>query len=420
MINIKNKKEFDLSEKRALSLQQIKFNKIFAAIVALFAINNVIYFTPGFFGVLYYGVISFFILIAIWGGGRLRINIEMWVLYAVCWLSILGNDISSVFKAEFRCICFMLVTLLLTPALSSEFLSLFRQNVLRYLLDCCIIISVLSFVGRFLGFSVYLANTGMWCGITAHSMLLGPIAGVSIITTLYKLLTEKSSKKIITHYRLFALASGIFCLIGSASRASILAALIGAFVLIIRKGSVKKIVPLIFIGLIVCITSLSFISSLWENVAQKNKNESTLNLDSRTDLWKQRLIEFKENLFWGVGFASIEDDAEGNQGDSSGGKIEPGSSWLIILSMLGVLGGVSTLLLLNNTVACLTQCKQKDLSILLFSLSVFWAVEMCAEGFVFASGSFLFFMLWSLVGAIEGATHLPEKIIEENLPEKDC
>ena len=251
-------------------------------------------------------------------------------------------------------------------------------------------------------------------------MLLGPIAGVSTITILYKLLTEKSSKKIITYYRLFALASGIFCLIGSASRASILAALIGVFVLIIRKGSVKKIVPLILIGLFVCITSFSFISSLWVNVAQKNKNESMLNFDSRTDLWKQRLIEFKENPFLGVGFANIEDEAEESRGNLSGGRIEPGSSWLIVLSMLGVLGVGSILLLLNNTAVRLYQCKQKDLSILLFSLSVFWAVEMCAEGFIFASGSFLFFMLWSLVGAIEGATHLPEKTIEQKLPEKNC
>ena len=392
-----------------------KISAVLAAIVALFAINNVIYFTPGVFGVVYYLLLSVFLSVAFLSGDRLKFNIEMWLLYAVCWLSILGNDIPSVFRAEWRCIGFMLVTFLLAPAFVSDFLAQFRLNLFRYLLDACVAISVLSFIGRFIGISVYLSSTSLWCGITAHSMLLGPIAGVSIITVLYKLLIDKNTEKNLTYYHFFALAASIFCLIGAASRTSILATAAGAFILIIRRGSVKKVVPLILVGFIVCITSFSFISSLWENVVQKNNNESTLNLDSRTYLWKQRLVEFKKNPLFGIGFANIEDDT----GDPFEGKIEPGSSWLIILSMLGIGGGISILLLLNNTVVRFSECKEKDVGLLLFSLCVFWALEMCAEGFVFASGSFLCFMLWALVGAVEGACHLQEKTIEENLSEKD-
>ena len=423
MLNNKktNIKKTELSEESVLSLSKMKFNRILSAIVALFAINNVIYFTPGIWGSLYYLLTAVFVIISIFcGGSRLRVNIDMFLLYVVCWLSILGNDIPAVFKAEYRCISFILVSLLLAPAFSSDFLALFRLNLFRYLLDSCVMISVLSFIGSFLGFSMYLLNTGLWCGITTHSMLLGPIAGVSIITVLYRFLKEKTSKKIITYYRLFALVSSVFCLIGAASRTSILAALAGVFILIINKGSVKKVVPLVFIGFIVCAASFSFISSLWENVAHKNNNKTTLNFDSRNYLWKQRLIEFKENPFLGIGFANIEEGADGSQGDLSNGKIEPGSSWLIILSMLGILGGFCFLLLLNNTLVRLSLCKHKDLSILLLALSAFWALEMCAEGFVFASGSFLFFMMWSCVGAIEGATHQIEKAAEEKLPVKDC
>ena len=402
-----------LPEESGLSLAQIKFSKVLAIIIALFAINNVIYFTPGFFGEMYYALIAVFVIVSLFGGGRLRINIEMWLLYAVCWLSILGNNIPAVFRAEFRCISFMLVTLLLAPAFSSESLMLLRQNLFRYLLNGCIIVSLLSFVGKFIGFSIYLSTTVLWCGITAHSMLLGPISGVATITLLYRLLTEKETKKIFTYSYLFALASSVFCLLGAASRTSILATLAGVFVLIIKKGSLKKVIPLLLIGFIVCAASFSFISSLWENVVYKNNNETTLNFDSRNYLWKQRLNEFKENPFLGIGFANIE-NTEGESQNTAGGKIEPGSSWLITLSMIGILGGLAFLLVLNNTLARLTQNKQKEISCLLFALGVFWGVEMCAEGFVFASGSFLFFMLWSWVGAVESLNYIKEdQVIED-------
>ena len=49
--------------------------------------------------------------------------------------------------------------------------------------------------------------------------------------------------------------------------------------------------------------------------------------------------------------------------------------------------------------------KQENFSVLLFALLIFWALEMCAEGFIFASGSVLCFLFWSVIGAVEGVTH---------------
>ena len=139
-----------------------------------------------------------------------------------------------------------------------------------------------------------------------------------------------------------------------------------------------------------------------------------MNLDSRNYLWKQRLDEFKGNPFLGIGFANIEDPAGESQDNTLGGKIEPGSSWLIVLSMMGILGGAAFLLILNNTLARLFQNKQKEYSCLLLALGVFWALEMCAEGFIFASGSFLFFLLWSWVGAVECLSYQKEDLVIED------
>jgi hypothetical protein len=244
-------------------------------------------------------------------------------------------------------------------------------------------------------------------------MLLGPIAGVAAITLLHELLTEEKKEKLFIYWRIFALVASVFCILGAASRTAIIAVVAGFFILVIKKGSIQKIVPLILIGFIILLMSFSFVSSIWDKVAQKNKNETSLNFDSRANLWQQRLAEFRKSPFCGIGFASIEENTAGSQ-NTAAGTIEPGSSWLILLSMTGIVGAGAFLLLLNNTLVRISQCKQKDFACLLLALGTFWALEMCAEGFVFASGSFLFFMLWTLVGAIGGVTHSLPEVAENN------
>ena len=401
-MGIKNDKTIS----KPLTSAQMRFGCILAGFTAFIILNNSIYFTPGVFGLLYYGLLLIITFAALCGWGILKLNIEMWGIYAVCWLSILLNDIPAIYSAEYRCITFILVTLLVSPAITSEFLAFFRFQMLQYLLKCCIIISVLSFIGRFVGFSMYLADTGLWCGITAHAMLLGPIAGLSSVTLFYELLTQKYPSKVSNYWRIFAFISSIFCLIGAASRTSIIGVVISLAYISIKKASFQKFIPLVFVCFIVCLFSFSFISSTWENIAKKNKNDTYLNLDSRSSMWEQRIREFKESPFCGIGFSSMKGLHDGNSVIvAEDGKTEPGSGWLMILSTMGICGGLAFLLLINNTIVRISQVKQENFSVLLFALLIFWALEMCAEGFIFASGSVLCFLFWSVIGAVEGVTH---------------
>ena len=59
-------------------------------------------------------------------------------------------------------------------------------------------------------------------------------------------------------------------------------------------------------------------------------------LDSRSNLWDDRLREFTNYPIFGVGFAEIDIIHDNNY--TKDGVIELGSSWLGLLSMLGIVG----------------------------------------------------------------------------------
>lgn len=60
---------------------------------------------------------------------------------------------------------------------------------------------------------------------------------------------------------------------------------------------------------------------------------------SRDDLWDARMTEFKGFPIFGVGFATVKPDyAKTNKVNLETGTIEPGSSWLFLLSSMGITG----------------------------------------------------------------------------------
>jgi O-antigen ligase len=125
---------------------------------------------------------------------------------------------------------------------------------------------------------------------------------------------------------------------------------------------------------------------------------------SRTNLWNARLTEFSSSPIVGIGFASVNVDLnEEARFDEETGKVEPGSSWLAILSMTGILGFLFFFIMFvkyflfiwkkansNNIYLCL-----------LGSLLVFYAIHMLGEGYIISSGSGLFFYFWLLLGVID-------------------
>lgn len=110
---------------------------------------------------------------------------------------------------------------------------------------------------------------------------------------------------------------------------------------LVYRNNVRRVFKIITIT--VAVIGISF--PVWypytENV--RMKQEANLkaggSFQSRETLWRDRIAEFKENPMLGSGFASINKEViKAKDKINANGGIEPGSSWLFILSSVGLLG----------------------------------------------------------------------------------
>ncbi len=372
---------------------------IFAFLTAIVVLNNIVILTPNL-GVLYYAVLGIILLLVLCCAGRIRINTGMLLIYLACIASLLLNDVPVFFKAEYRLVTFIVVSLLISPAISSNFLAFFRLKLFQNLLYGMVLLVLLSFFGRFVGISSSIAN--YWCGILNHPMTLGSVSGMVAITVFNDLNTPLKSGRA-SKFLIVSLIIAVLCMLGASSRAALGATILGIFIVLLSSGnSTSNLFKWGILGVICALLTVSLWTPLWQQVVDKNQGTEAISISSRETHWTQRFEEFKSNPVFGIGFGTVDDDTQiGSTFNLSSGQIETGSSWLSILSMTGLFGMAAFLLLINNTIYRYKQIKNRRTASLLFGLLVFVFVEMVAEGMIFAAGSFLFFIIWSLFGAFE-------------------
>lgn len=272
---------------------------------------------------------------------------------------------------------------------------------MRWILFISIIIGVGSFIAYFVGINymrsmvntsgleVYQESVGLFGGLTTHSMLLAPISGVGAITATYIALNRNNK-----YWILVIMCIG--ALLFSASRASLLATISGELALIYyfsahKSIMVKRLVGIMFFAII----SFPLWSGATEGINKKNKGDITsgINVDSRTLKWDARIEEWEDSPIYGIGFAAVSDR------DDIGynGMVEPGSSWLALLSMTGIIGFGLFLAIFIRAIKR-TLMTNTPMGALLGGILVLLGVHMLAEGYVYAGGSYLCFMLWLTLG----------------------
>ena len=326
---------------------------------------------------------------------------------------ILANP-DPVFRPWLRFALFAILYIVVSPLFRTVWACKFRAQTLYFTLMCCILISSVSFVCYFWGINMmrntydgsmlnYLVNTaGTFGGITSQSMLLGPISGVATIACAYLAMN--------TDRRFWILAT--MCggsVLFAASRSSLLATIVGMMVLFFfSSASVGKNTKNV---LLVC-TLLLVTNPLWngamKGLTSKNKGSiySSINTDSRRSKWSLRIEEWEESPIYGVGFCAVsKKDRVGSRG-----MIEPGSSWLAVLSMTGTVGFVLFSLIFYRAARnCLRYREPKGA--LAGGVLVMLGVHMFAEGHVFSGGSYLCFLVWLSLGY--ATDYFPESIPEE-------
>lgn len=372
-------------------------HKLLGVFIALVAVNNILSLTPGLPTALYYGVFAavFFIFII---REKPHFNAHISFLAFAAVMSIALNEIPQYFSAWQRLMSFFFVILLISPWFYQGSLARVRFYMFKFTNILLIIIVMLSFLGHVTGIFPGLGLAGLFQGLTNHSMILGPISAVVMLILTWKSCKSQNTRFQLLLYIAMSLMS-FFCIILSGSRGSLLAGILSLVILLlgIYKERLSKIFTIFIVIIGVMISTFSYWSVFTENIERKMQyaEESGDDFVSRSELWNYRVEEAKSSPVIGIGFAS----AKYGEINTSNGRIEPGTSWGALLAQIGVLGTVPLLFLLIVFFNKLRKATDFDkIQYLLIALLSFFVIHMVVEGYVLASGNFLFFYFWLLLG----------------------
>lgn len=395
---------FEDSQELLVTLPCEKSVKCMAAIMATFGILG------ASVGIPFSGDNAYYIMLVIcWTymvyKGGLKISGPFIAFYCVIFLNILITDIPPFFRPFQRGIMFVLVTMVCSSALETKLSLIFRTYLFRYLMYGIVIVGVGSFFCYFLGinmmpnqwgsdnsFERYSNFGGTFGGLAAHSMLLGPMAMISALF-FYFLYQKRTDKKYLILFFLSTMSVAL-----SASRGALFALLV-AIVYNLIMGKVNAVMKrrMIKILAVSAIITIPLYGVVFTGIINKQeKREMSGGFNSRDDKITYRLNEFKSSPIFGIGFCSIDING-GDEYSEKEGRIEPGSSHLAVLSMLG-LAGFAVYLVILYKVYTMTKRVQTHRSRFVFTCFVAFLVHASVEGYVLSAGGFMALLFWLVVG----------------------
>lgn len=331
-------------------------------------------------------------------------------------LTIIIDQPSAVFQPWQRYALFLLLMICVSPLITSERAMTFRRGLIRITLISCVAIGSISFLCYFLGINMmrntytgilmtdYVTNNaGTFSGITSHSMLLGPISGIGSIFSAYMALGSEQKRWIWIALAVACLGSVLF----AASRSALIATLIGIIAMLWFYSDQRSKVLKQGIGvMLLCVVTYPVWNQALDGINSKNQGEiqSGLNVTSRESKWEARIDEWETSPITGIGFAAV----SARDQYSFGGKIEPGSSWLAVLSMTGLVGFILFAMMYWRAVknSLLTLTPQ---GALYGAVLVMLGVHMLAEGHIFSAGSYLCFCVWLSIGCATDYPYISEE-----------
>lgn len=351
---------------------------------------------------LYYGWFLFlFLFFSLWGDLNKRLSFIDIVLLFWCAVNIILSDIPAVFSPWSRLLIFSLTLMVIGGGIYSDNIVAFRKNLLKIFCFLFVAGSVISFILYSAGIKLTPELAEQNHGVFNQAMVLGPVAGMSVIFLLKKML--QAGGKI----RLLYLGLIIVCILTcvlSASRSAVAACLLGCSVFIFQ---INKKLAMIMIA-IFTVLSLFFsvnIADIGENqyfekiVEKQEINEAGGgSFYSREALWEALENDFRSNPIVGSGFFHISSVNILRMTEESI-VIEPGSSWFFVLATLGIVGLIIVICVFGNVIVKLQRIKdKKPEDCFLISLLMFFVFHMFFEGYIFASGSLLGCTVWLVLG----------------------
>ena len=308
--------------------------------------------------------------------------------------------ICSVFNSvyDWRILSFGLLLICATPALSSAKLYYLRKAIMYMMCILLPIVALLNLYAYIMGINYYLIiNVGFnqlqFSGFMTEPLWFGCISGGSNVSLTYFILSHDSSKKFFKYLLIFLLVISVFLTVVSGSRSALLSSVIGmGMVAYFYSKDKKQFISYFFVAVFLVIISFPFFKS--GSAVLTNKLESqTLDNNSRTLLWTQRLNEFYSSPIWGIGFATMH-----RWGRVITGTIETGSGWLTVLSQTGIVGAAFFVAFFKRIKKNLHIIRSSNDLILFWGVFVYLTVLSFFEGFIYTIGYVPCFMFWLVLG----------------------
>lgn len=380
-------------------------DKILIWILLYLSFTKAVPMLPSFPDPVYYGsFLGSFIWLAIRDG--LHISGKYLLFLLAIFLSVWVNDIPSFFRIYFRILAFLAIVLMVGPFAINQRLVKFRRLLLIRTFIFIRWIVVGSFAVWLIMPSLAFGSSGFQ-GLVNHSMLIGPLGGISLLYSLYRIYVAETMT--IRYKEIGHVIISFLVILLAGSRSALGGMVLGGvmfYVCMYRHYAVRLIKISVAFSLLLTVTS-----SLWWPYTERLRNKMEVSeekgnlMSSRDGLWQDRINEFCAFPLFGVGFASYNLDYITNTTyaiNMKTGTVEPGSGWLFLLSSMGVMGFLSFSIPVGSTFFAIYKNDSLGMnSPLICSLLTLLFSHLFFEGYVVSSGAYLCFFLWLLLGESE-------------------
>jgi len=346
--------------------------------------------------------ISFLLLIPF--SKVLKLNFKILVFLLILLITIFLNDIPDYYRPYQRFISFIFLICLVGPFLLNFRLIYFRNSLFNYFMFFTILSQIVTFIFFLTNNPIAFDRSG-FRGLYTHSMVLGPMSAICCLYIIYRIKSNKN-----TLFKVFLtvfLTISFLNLLLASSRSALLAFIISLLLLVYYFATSKK--QLISFFLVILVSGFLLFPTMTiftEGLQIKNNYgfDSENLLISRESLWQYRIDEFLSSPLYGIGFSN---DTRLN--DIILGTVEPGSSWLVLLSMTGIIGFLSFIIILSSFVKIFKYSKSLEIQFFAAVL-IFFSIHFFAEGYLLAAGSGLCFTFWLILGLIYDKLYIKFKL----------
>lgn len=327
-------------------------------------------------------------------------------LLAACALSIAVNDIPAGFRPWERFANLALLLAAVSPLFGCGPLVELRRMTfaaVRWLLAAVVVAVFAQYVFEIFTVSEYRG----FCGFFPTNLLMSYFGGVSAVLSLPAMMDARGRAE-----RLWWLAvtavSVQMCIVGF-SRMALVSMALALTVMTVLSASRRDVGWLagcaVAAGLIF---GLSVVLDRSLGHAYVIKSEFVRACGSltasRDSLWSDRIDEIRDSPVAGVGFCCqkhFSGPFADRDGAMSTGRIEPGSSYLEVVSMTGVAGVVAMLWVILHAVRRFWSRRWRPRDYVRTAAAggvVFMAAAGVAEGYIFSANAVLAFMFWLSLG----------------------